>query len=431
MELILSRNSSKLHIMVALIIVLIVTVLIVWAAFAPLAKGVICSGTVVVDNKRKTVQHLEGGIVHELFVKEGSIVKQGQTLLVLDDTKAKSDRDTLRFRYLVETAKYDTYTSLLLGKKELVFGQDISKVTDPQIKNIAGIHQILFRNMLSEHIGKKEILTQRIGQLNEKINALQAIKHATEKQIDNMDSELVRVELLLKKKLIESSVMFEKQQMLNQFHGELEKTIANISEAQISRDEAKLSLLQVDKEWQQDLISKIAESQEKITEMSTQLQSLEDILDRTSIRAPISGKVIGLKIHTIGGVLSPGTAIMDIVPYDEKKIIEAKLRPLDVDSVKAGMATSVKFTSFKSRTTPVIQGVVEDISPDVFSDQNSGEQYYLMHISVPVNEMARMDDYDIVPGMPVEISVNAGSRTFLNYIMDPLTSVLRRSLQEE
>jgi len=427
----LSRNSSKLHIMVALIIVLIVTVLIVWAAFAPLAKGVICSGTVVVDNKRKTVQHLEGGIVHELFVKEGSIVKQGQTLLVLDDTKAKSDRDTLRFRYLVETAKYDTYTSLLLGKKELVFGQDISKVTDPQIKNIAGIHQILFRNMLSEHIGKKEILTQRIGQLNEKINALQAIKHATEKQIDNMDSELVRVELLLKKKLIESSVMFEKQQMLNQFHGELEKTIANISEAQISRDEAKLSLLQVDKEWQQDLISKIAESQEKITEMSTQLQSLEDILDRTSIRAPISGKVIGLKIHTIGGVLSPGTAIMDIVPYDEKKIIEAKLRPLDVDSVKAGMATSVKFTSFKSRTTPVIQGVVEDISPDVFSDQNSGEQYYLMHISVPVNEMARMDDYDIVPGMPVEISVNAGSRTFLNYIMDPLTSVLRRSLQEE
>jgi len=403
-----------------------------WAALVPLSKGVVAPGTVVVDSKRKTIQHLEGGVIKAIHVRDGSRVEQGDVLLELDDTKARAERDMVRYRYLNKLAVLDRLKALVDGKSQIAFSEPLlAAKNEPEIAEVVRLQQGAFRVLRLEHDGKAGIARQRIGQLEQKLRGLEAYREATQRQVDLLGKEVGRLEGLMQKKLVESSVLAERLQQLSQQHGELGKTVAGISETQVAIGEARLTVMQVEREWQQELAKQLSETQESMIELRSQLEAAQNVFSRTVIKAPITGTVLGLKATTVGGVLTTGNPIMDVVPEGDVLVVDAHVRPLDVDSVRKGMAAHVKFTSFRAKTTPELVGVVDNISADVLAEPTKGEPYYLMRVTVSGEEIKKLNGLEIVPGMPAEVFSDGGSRTMMQYLFDPISSLVRKSIRED
>jgi membrane fusion protein, epimerase transport system len=415
-----------------IIILIVIGVFLLWGAFVPLSQGVVASGMVVVDSKRKTIQHLEGGVIAAIHVKEGSRVAQGDVLIELDSTRAKAEYDVVHSRYLSKLASVDRLIALIEGKTEISFSKELNNANEKKdVAELLHINQRLFQVLILEHEGKKSINKQRIDQLEQKLRGLNSYQKIAQQQIDLLNKEIKRLTGLQQNRLVEETIVVERMQQLSQLQGDFGKTISDIAETQIAIGEAKLTYLQIEREWQQDLAKQLSETREAMIELQSQLRAAQNVLDRTLIKAPISGTVLALKATTIGGVLTTGNPIMDIVPEGDMLTIDAYIRPLDIDSVYQGMRTYIKFTSFKSKLMPSLEGVVENISADVLSDPNRRESYYLIRIAVAGNELEELQDIEIIPGMPVEVYADGGSRTMLQYLFDPISGLMRRSLREE
>jgi len=403
-----------------------------WAAFAPLSKGVVATGVVVVDSQRKTLQHLEGGIIRTIPVREGTRVKQGDVVLELDDTQARATRDMVRMRYFSRLATVDALKALASNQAQVTFSQDLLEAkAERDTSEMMRIQENVFRVLRAEYQGKQSIARQRIGQLEQQLQGLGSLRHATQRQVELLEKEVARLEALMQKRLIESSMLAERLQQLSQQNGELGRIVAEIAATQGAIGEARLQVLQVDKEWQQNLAKQLSENQEALVEARNQLDSAENVMQRTVIRAPIAGAVLALKATTVGGVLTPGNPIMDIVPEDDKLVIDARISPLDVDAVGKGMQAQVRFTAFKAKSTPDLDGHVEHVSADILKDANTGESFYTMRVKVGSQELGKLNGLTIMPGMPADIFVDGGSRTLLQYVLDPVSSLFRKSLREE
>ncbi len=403
-----------------------------WGALAPLSKGVVAPGTVVVDSKRKTLQHLEGGVIKAIHVRDGARVEQGAVLLELDDTKPRAERDMVRSRYLSKLAMLDRVKASVADKQQITFSPPLLVAREePAVAELMNLQQSMYRVLRLEHEGKAGIARQRIGQLEQKLRGLESYRQATQRQIDLLDKEISRLEGLMQKKLVESSMVSERLQQLSQQHGELGKTVAGISETQVAIGEARLNVIQIEREWQQELAKQHSETQESLVELQSQLDAAQNVLNRTVIKAPITGTVLGLKATTVGGVLTPGNPIMDVVPEDDMLVVDAHVRPLDVDSIRKGMAAHVKFSGFNAKTTPDLLGVVDNVSADILTEPTRGEPYYLMRVTVSGAEMKKLNGVAVVPGMPAEIFADGGSRTLMQYLFDPISSLVRKSLRED
>lgn len=414
------------------IVLVVVVVFLAWAAWFPLSKGVVAPGVVVVDSKRKTVQHLDGGVIRRIHVKDGETVKAGAVLLELDDTKTRSERDVLRSRYYTRLANVDRLRDLMAGKVMITFDPELMEQQgDPQVAQIVATQTESFRVLRREQEGKLTISRQRAGQLQEKLKGLRSYQAATQSQVDILNKEIQRLTGLLAQQLIESSVYSDRMQQLSVHQGSMGKTAADIAETEVAIGEANLSSLQIDREWQQRLSTEMADSQASLAELRSQLTAAESALERSTVKAPSDGVVLGLKATTLGGVVAPGGFLMDIVPADDVLVIEAKVRPIDVDAVKKGTPVHVKFTSFTAKTTPDLNGKIESVSADVLADQAAqAEPYYLMRAAIPGDQLSKLEGQQVVPGMPAEVYVDGGSRTLLQYLAEPLTGVIRKSLRE-
>ena len=414
------------------IVLILLLGFVLWGALVPLSKGVVAPGTVVVDSKRKTIQHLEGGVIKAIHVRDGSRVEQDSVLLELDDTKSRAERDMFRARFFSKLAMLDRLKASIAGKTQLVFSAPLMAArTESDVAELMQLQQSLFRVLHLEHEGRAGIARQRIGQLEQKLRGLESYRQATQRQIDLIEQEVSRLEGLMQKKLVESSVVSERLQQLSQQHGELGKTVASIAETQGAIGEARLNVIQVEREWQQELAKQLSETQESLVELQSQLDAAQSVLNRTVIKAPITGTVLGLKATTVGGVLTTGNPIMDVVPEGDTLVVDAHVRPLDVDAVRKGMVAHVKFTSFLAKTTPDLLGVVEDVSADVLTEPTKGEPYYLMRVTVSGTELKKLSGLEIVPGMPAEVYADGGSRTLMQYLFDPISSLFRKSLRED
>lgn len=414
------------------IVLLILAVFFLWAAFVPLSKGVVAPGTVVVDSKRKTIQHLEGGVIKAIHAKEGQRVETDAVLLELDDTKARAERDVVRARYMSRLATLDRLNALVDGKKILTFSEALTLASgENDASELMRMQQNVFRVLRMEQDGKRSIARQRIGQLEQKLQGLEAYRQTTEQQLKVLGEEVQRLQRLHDKHLVESALVAERMQQLAQQQGELGKTISGIAETRIAIGEAKLNDLQIEREWQQELSKQLSETQEALAELHSQLLSAESVLARTRIKAPITGVVLGLKASTIGGVITPGNPIMDVVPEGDALVIDAHVRPLDVDAVHKGMKAHVKFTSFKAKSTPDLNAAIDSVSADVLAEPTKGEPYYLMRVTVGGDELKKLNGLEILPGMPAEVYADGGSRTMLQYLFDPISSLVRKSLRED
>jgi HlyD family secretion protein len=428
-----ARRSIRIHLALGAIMVCLVAGGIGgWAATTQLAGAVIAQGHLVVDSNVKKVQHPTGGIVAELRVRDGDRVKAGDILVRLDDIQVRAnvgivakDLDELIARRARLEAEQD-------DSKEVVFPQDLlDRADDPDVARVMAGERKLFELRRTARVGQKAQLKERVAQLRKEIDGILGQAAAKKHEIDFVNQELESVRDLWEKKLVLLSQLTALERDLARLEGERGQLIAAAAEAKGKIVETELQIIQVDQDLRSEDGKDLADVRAKISELAEQKIAAEDQLRRIEIRAPQSGRIHQLSVHTIGGVIEAGEPIMLIVPDADSLTVEAKVAPQDIDQLHLGQPAVLRFTTFNQRTTPELNGEVSLISADLMEDQRTGTSFYLVHVKLKANEIQRLGDVTLTPGMPVETFIQTRERTVLSYLVKPLRDQLQRSFREK
>lgn len=425
-------NIAKIPIRVgAVTIGLFFGVFGLWALIAPLDSASISTGTVIVSSNRKTIQHLEGGIIKHIHVKDGDTVSKNTLLVSLDDTAIQANLNVLRKQLLALTAK----ETRLIAERDLQYKIDfhlkvfldlgydeIERVMNSE-KNQFNVHQKLIKEQLT-------IYQQKIKQLNEEVSAISSQKKAASTQLRLINKELKANETLHKQGYVPLQTIMDTQKQQAELQGQIGAYASTVAKAKQAIAETKIDSIKFQTEMLNQVITELQEVQVTMADLKERVTAAQDTLDRTRIRAQQEGIVTGLQYHTIGGVVAPGNPILEIVPQHEELIIQAKLLPKDVDVVHKGLTAKVRISASKAKNTPTLNGTVIHISADRFVDPNTGMPFFLAKIRLPESELKKLKGLALSPGMAAEVYVVTGKRTFLRYFFTPITDTLRKTFKE-
>jgi len=428
-----AQRSIRLHLIIGLAIVVVLAGgLGGWASTAEISGALIAPGSIVVESNVKKVQHPTGGVVGEVLAHDGDLVKAGDVVVRLDDTVTKAS-----LAIVVKTLD----GLMARGARLQAEQQGLDKITypkalldragDPEVKNIIASESKLFEVRTNGRVGQRAQLHERITQLNEEIAGLVAQEKAKDQEIALVEKELVGVRDLYDKHLVQMSRLTTLERDAARLNGERAQYIASRAQAKGKITETELQIIQVDKDMVSDVSKDLRETTDKIGEFVERKVTAEDQLRRTDIRAPQNGMVLQSTVHTVGGVITAGDAIMMIVPQSDDLQVEAKVNPQDIDKLQIGQKTLLRLSAFNQRTTPELNGVVSRVSPDVTVDQRTGQSYYTIRVSMSAQEIARLGDVKLIPGMPAEAFVQTGDRTMLSYLIKPLSDQLMRAFREK
>jgi HlyD family secretion protein len=427
-----ARRSIRLHLIIGLAVVIILAGGFGgWAATVQISGALIAPGSVVVESNVKKVQHPTGGVVGEVRARDGDVVKAGDVVVRLDDTVTKASLaivvKTLNGLY----ARAARLEAEQRGESKLTFPPQLTeRAGDPDVENVMASESKLFEVRVHGRAGQKAQLRERVAQLNEEIGGLTAQENAKDKEIALIEKELVGVRSLYEQHLVQLSRLTTLERDAARLNGERAQYIASRAQAKGKITETELQIIQVDKDMVSEVSKDLRETNDKIGEFVERKVTAEDQLRRVDIRAPQDGMVLQSTVHTVGGVITAGDAIMMIVPQADDLQVEAKVDPKAIDKLQIGQKTLMRLTAFNQRTTPELNGLVTRVSPDVTTDQRTGQSYYTIRVSLPPAEVARLGDVKLIPGMPVEAFVQTGDRTMLSYLMKPLNDQLMRSFRE-
>ncbi|MGX9427056.1 MULTISPECIES: HlyD family type I secretion periplasmic adaptor subunit [Bradyrhizobium] len=428
-----ARRSIRLHLIVGLVVVLVVAGGFGgWASTVPISGALIAPGSVVVDSNVKKVQHPTGGVVGEVRVRDGDLVKTGDIVVRLDETVVKASLaivvKTLNGLY-ARAARLEAEQQ---GRDKIAFPKALAdRAEDPDVRDVLASETKLFEVRVNGRIGQKAQLRERVTQLNEEIEGLKAQEAAKDKEIELVQKELVGVRQLFDQHLVQLTRLTTLERDAARLAGERAQYIAARAQAKGKITETELQIIQVDKDMLAEVSKDLRETNDKIGEFVERKVTAEDQLRRIDIRAPQDGMVLQSTVHTVGGVITAGDAIMMIVPQADALSAEAKVNPQDIDKLQIGQKTLLRLSAFNQRTTPEISGVVTRVSADVTTDQRTGQSFYTIRVSMPSDEIKRLGDVKIIPGMPVEAFVQTGDRTMLSYLMKPLSDQFMRSFREK
>lgn len=414
-------------------LVIFIAVFFIWSAVAPLEGAVIASGSVAVGSSRKTVQHLEGGIIKEILVKDGDVVQLNQPLIFLSGTQAKSRHESLLFHLKSEKAIEARLVAERGYSDEIDFSDPVFQGADndPELEELMEAQRNLFDVGKQSFDQKTKILNQRIEQLKKEIEGLEFQRDSGQKQISLVKEELATVRSLLKKGLEQKPRLLALQRKEAELVGKIGEYDSLIARAQEKIGETQLNIVNLNTERLQKAANELRETQSKIADIEDNLFASQDVFDRTVITAPQAGVVTGLKFHTVGGVISPGEPIMEIVPQNEQLIVEAKLPTIDIDDVFMEQNAKIMFTAFGGRFNQRVDGLVTLISADRFQDEVSGEYYYKVNVAIQEEQVKTLgEDVELHPGMPAEVFFVTGESTFLKYLLQPLRASMRRAFSE-
>ena len=405
-----------------------------WAATMELGGAVVAQGALVVDSNVKKVQHLSGGIVKEIRVREGDHVKAGDILVRLDETQTKAANAVVSKNLeelIAQQARLEAerdgadYIDLPATITERAIGAN----SDAARTMIA--EQKLFEIRRQAREGKKAQLRERIAQLKEEIQGYIGQTTAKEREIELINKELEGVRELRNKNLVPMNRLTALERDAARIEGERSQLVAATAQAKGKITETELQIIQVDQDLRSEVGKDLAETRAKISEFVERKVATEDQLKRIDIRAPQNGIVQQLAVHTVGGVIAAGDAIMLIVPDADTLMVEVKIAPQDIDQLYLGQVATLRFTAFNARTTPEIDGKVSLISADITQDQRTGISYYSAHITLNVSEITRLGDVKLIPGMPVVAFIKTSERTMLSYLTKPLRDQAERAFKEE
>lgn len=401
-----------------------------WAALAPLDSAALAPGLVTVKNYRKTVQHFEGGIVKEILVRDGQEVKAQDLLLVLDDTQARAELEILRGQRFAAVA---AESRLKAERDELaeVKYPAVMQEDDQRAKEaiLSESQQFTARKLAKD--GEINVLQQRIGQLESQLSGLDALISSKRELVKSYQEEISDNKALLSEGFVDKQRLRDAQRRKAQLLGEVSEHQSSMSGINVQIGETKLQILQLKKDLRAEVVGQLSEVQAKVFDVEERISAVSDRVARSKIYAPVSGMVLGMSVHTIGGVVSSGSPILDIVPESGDLIIEAELSPTDIDRVTTGMLADVRFSSFKSATTPVVEGKVVTISADRLVNEQTGMPYYLTRVELTAESQERLGELTLLPGMPAEVLINTGARTLLEYLVQPATDAFARSMIED
>ncbi len=403
-----------------------------WAAFAPLDSAAIAPGSVVLDDNKKTIQHLEGGIISEILVKEGDSAEAGQPLIRLSGTTARARQEILGNQLRTAQATSARLIAERDGLEELTFSPELLELQDrPEVQEIMDGQKRLFESRSKAMKGQTDVLQQRIAQLRDEIEGLVAQEKAASAQIKLIKEEIETVQALVDKGQGLKPRLLSLQRKAAELEGNRGEFVALIARAEQAIAENNLQIINTENEHQSEVIALLRETQDTIADLQERVRASEDILERITVTAPQSGVITGLKFHTVGGVVGPGEPIMDIVPLDDRLVVEAQVDPRDIDVVHQGLKARVRLSAFKARFVPPIDGTVKHISADKFIDQAVGKAFYLARVEVDEEQLGALDNVDLYPGMPAEVLIVTGERTFLNYLVSPITDSFNRAFREQ
>jgi len=403
-----------------------------WAAFAPLDSAALASGVVTVKTYRKTIQHLEGGIVKELLVRDGDLVKAGDPLIVLDETQIRADNEVTRSQLIAAQATEARLRAERDGLPVVDFSAMIEQDT-PRAREAREGETLVFKARRNSHLGEISVLEERIRQLREQINGLKKVISTKNSLERSFSTEIRELRELLVEGFVDKTRLLEQERNLDKTHAEIADHGSEIIKTQLQINETELQILQLNKDFNAEVVSQLAEVQTKVFDLQEKKSALEDRLSRIVIRSPEDGMILGMTVHTIGGVISPATPLLDIVPSVSDLVVEAKVSPVDIDRVEAGKSADIRFSSFNSNTTPVIEGRVIQVSADRLEDVKDGTPYYLARVGLTEEGVKHLGGLNLKlqPGMPADVFINTGERTMLQYLMQPATNAFARSLIEE
>lgn len=400
-----------------LLVMFLVFVLGGWSALAPLETAAIAGGVVQVEGKRKSIQHLEGGIVSEILVASGDWVEAQQALILLDAARDRAERDILQGRLFNTRATVERLQAERDDQREIRFSKNIlaAAETDNRAVNAISSERALFDARLADRLGEEAVLRSKISGLQQVLTSKQAVLTSLEGEINDLEN------------LLEEG--YVDKQRLRELERARARTLGDLADLNVSVDETQLKILQLRKRFKTTVVDELTEAQEDLYDLEQQYSAAEDRVARATIRAPVAGTVMAVKPNTVGAVVSTGETLMEIVPHASELIVDAQVSPMDIDRVRIGQSAEVRFSVFKDAYT--ISGTLVKLSADRVMDQNSEFPYYAAEIKLLQEDLPLLGDQELTPGMPAEVLIKTGERTLLGYITSPMNRIFSRSLTED
>ncbi len=409
----------------------------IWGSCAPLDSAAVAGGIVIASSNRKTIQHQEGGIVANIFVNLGDNVKVGDKLVELEDSKIRAQYEGALSQYRHALAVESRCIAELDGKEEIIFSELLMRDKDlPEVATIIRTQENLFRSKKEGYISEKNALSQRIEQLNKKIEGYIARKAALIKNLETAKQHQKAVNTLHQKGFANKATLLDAEGKEASGKADISVIESDIASSKHAIAEMESTIMSLQNKFVERTLSELKEAQVHIGQMKESVNAYKDSLSRVIIRSPVDGSIIQLNVHTIGGVVGAGAPILEIAPTNDTLIIEAQVPSRFIDSVHEGLVAKIRFSAFKSRTTPLFMGKVVKLSPDVIQSKNQKveETVYIARIEIDMeefNKVAKARNLELHPGMQAEVQIVTGTRTLLRYLLDPITDTMFRSFKEK
>ena len=412
------------------VIFMLVGVFGIWLGMAPLNSAAVAVGKINVVSNKKIIQHLEGGVVDKIFVKDGDVVKAGDPLVEIKNAALQSEIGIVRADYLRTSAIVSRLEAQTDDANEIKFSDDIKQISG--YEEVANGQISIFNEQKKLLDNEKTILKQRIKQLENQIQGAKAIMSAKKDRIASLNEEIREWERLFKEQLADKVRLRDLNREKTAVEGELAAGTAEIARLGVQINETQGQIALRDRSFKEDILKKLEDAKIRLVDLEQRYNALKDQSERTIVKSPVEGSVVELAFHTIGGVIRPGERIMSIVPDDTDYVVEAKLNVVDIDTVHVGQLADIRFSAFQHKPSFVMEGKITYVSADSVQD-NAGHSYYDIKAELTPEGMKEFDrnEFFIVPGMPVEVMIKTGDRTMLEYILKPFIDMFKRAFNED
>lgn len=410
---------------------LLAAAMVLWGGFSQIAGAVVANGTIGVDSSVKKIQHFTGGTVGSVFVREGESVVAGQVVVRLDDTVTRANLAIVENALNEAEVRRARLTAERNDAISIEFPQRLIVArSKPEIALMLNGEEKLFELRRASRAGQKSLLRERITQLRSVIEGLQQQLTAKEKELEIVGAELEGVRTLWKQNLISISRLNSLERDAVRIAGERGSLISNLAETRGKMSELDLQILQVDQDFRSEVAKDLRDTESKIAENTEKKVSAEDTLKKVDIRSPQDGRVYQLAVHAPGAVITPSDPIMTIVPTNDLLSADIKVGPQDIDQVMEGQSAVIRLTAFSRGTTPELNGFVARVAADADVDKQTGARFYAVSIALPPDQVSRLGQLKLIPGMPVESFIGTGTRSVISYLFKPLIDQLNRALRE-
>ncbi len=403
-----------------------------WSAVAVLDSAALAPGVVAVESNRKTIKHLEGGIVGEILVTEGAQIGAGQVLIRLDQTRARAELEQLRAARHAAEALAARLTAERDGLGRIVWPEwSQDALGDPRLQALRASQLRVFEVGLRAQRGQTAILRQKIAQSAEEITGLEGEIASQKRQLGLIEEEIADLSKLLEKGLVDKPRVLALRRRQAEIDGERRRNAAAIARARQVIAEAEIRVSELETARINAAADELQEVERELFQLEQRVATAEDVLSRTEIRAPLAGRVVALKVHTIGGVIGAGEPLMDVVPEAERLVVDVQIDPGDIDVVAVGQATELRFSAFHQRDLRPLKGKLVSLSADRLVEEETGRAYYLGRVELTEDPASLPEDVQIVPGMQAEAVILTGQATVLDYLLRPIERTFERAMRED